>query len=138
MFIIHYQDWGRLNRYEVVQQGSDVAVIALGDFFQNGEAAARLIEEKAGKKPTLINPRYITGLDADLLEDLKKNHRLVVTLEDGILDGGFGQKIAAFYGDSDVKVLCRGLKKEFIDRFDVQELLRENRLLPEQIAQDVE
>lgn len=86
----------------------------------------------------MINPRYITGLDADLLEDLKKNHRLFVTLEDGILDGGFGQKIAAFYGDSDVKVPCRGLKKEFIDRFDVQELLIESRLLPEQIAQDVE
>lgn len=130
------KDWGKLNEYEVVQQGSGVAIIALGDFFQNGEAAAKLIEEKTGKKPTLINPRYITGLDAELLESLKKNHDVVVSIEDGILDGGFGQKIAAFYGNSDVKVICRGLKKEFIDRFNVEELLRENRLLPEQIAED--
>lgn len=131
------KNWSNLNRYEVVQKGSEVAIVALGDFFQNGQEAARLIEEKTGKKPTLINPRYITGLDAELLEGLKKEHKIVVTMEDGILDGGFGQKIAAFYGPSDVKVLCRGLKKEFIDRYDVKELLAGNRLLPEQIADDV-
>lgn len=130
------KDWSDLNKFEIVQEGSDVAIIALGDFFQNGEKAAQIIEEKTGKKPTLINPRYITGLDVKLLDSLKKNHKVVITMEDGIVDGGFGQKIAAFYGDSEMKVLVRGLKKEFIDRYDAMEILKENRLLPEQIAED--
>lgn len=130
------KDWSQLNKFEVSQEGSGIAIIALGDFFQNGELAAKLVEEKSGIKPTLINPRYITGLDTELLESLKRNHNVVVTMEDGILDGGFGQKIAAFYGDSDVKVLCRGLKKEFIDRYDPKKILEENRLLPDQIAVD--
>lgn len=131
------KDWSDLNKFEVAQKGSEVAIIALGDFFQNGEKVAYIIEEKTGKKPTLINPRYITGLDVELLESLKKDHKVIVTMEYGILDGGFGQKIAAFYGDSDVKVLVRGLKKEFIDRYNVNDILKENGLLPEQIAEDV-
>ncbi len=130
-------DWSELNKYLVTQKGSKVAIIALGDFFQNGEAAAKLIEAQTGVKPTLINPRYITGLDESLLESLKADHQIVVTMEDGVVDGGFGQKIAAFYGPSDVKVLVRGLKKEFIDRYDASEVLRANRATPETIAEDV-
>lgn len=85
----------------------------------------------------MINPYYITGLDEELLKELKKDHDIVVTLEDGILNGGFGEKIARFYGDSDMKVLNYGLKKEFIDRYDVKEILLENHLTAEQIADDV-
>ncbi|MBQ0051987.1 MAG: 1-deoxy-D-xylulose-5-phosphate synthase [Treponema sp.] len=129
-------DWSDLNKFEIVQKGSKIAIVALGDFFQNGELAARLIEEKTGVKPTLINPRYITGLDTELLEALKMNHNLVITMEDGVAEGGFGQKIAAFYGTSDMKVMVRGFKKEFIDRYDAKEMLKENHLLPEQIAED--
>ena len=99
-----------------------------------GKQAAELIEKKTGVKPTLINPVYITGIDEELLESLKKDHKAVVTLEDGILDGGFGEKIARFYGDSDVKVLNFGLKKEFLDRYDANEVLRQNGITPEQIA----
>lgn len=131
------KDWSELNKYQITQKGSDVAVIALGDFYQLGEKACEQIEAETGIKPTLINPRFITGLDVELLESLKKEHSVIVTMEDGILDGGFGQKIAAFFGDSDVKVLCRGLKKEFIDRYDAAEILKENRLLPELISKDV-
>ncbi|MFR4023978.1 MAG: transketolase C-terminal domain-containing protein [[Eubacterium] siraeum] len=86
-------------------------MIALGAFYQLGEKAAKLIEEKTGTAPTLINPHYITGIDKDMLEDLKKNHDVVITLEDGILEGGFGEKIARFYGSSDVRKHCASVLK---------------------------
>ena len=85
----------------------------------------------------MINPRYITGLDEELLEGLMQNHKKVITLEDGILDGGFGEKIAAFYGAKDMKVYTFGLKKEFYDRYRVDDLMRENHLTPEQIVEDI-
>ncbi len=131
------KDFGRLNTYEVTEKGSNVAVIGLGTFYALGQQAAKLIAKKTGVYPTVINPYYITGLDGALLEDLKKDHTVVITLEDGILDGGFGEKIARFYGSSDMKVLNFGLKKEFLDRYDVQEVLKQNHLTAEQIAADV-
>ena len=128
------KDYGKLNRYEVTEEGSGAAILALGSFYSLGERTAREIENKTGVKPTLINPVYITGTDDKLLEELKKNHKAVVTLEDGVLDGGFGEKIARFYGDSDMKVLNFGLKKEFLDRYDVSEVMRRNGITPENIA----
>lgn len=130
-------DYSDLNKYMITKQGSEIAIIALGDFYQIGEELASLIAEKTGTVPTLINPRYITGIDAEMLEALKKSHSKVITLEDGILDGGFGEKIARFYGTTDVKVYNYGLKKEFIDRYSVDDILRENHLMPEQIINDV-
>ena len=131
------KNFGQLNRYEVTQQGSRVAVIGLGGFYGLGQRAANLIAERIGVQPTIINPYYITGLDEALLEELKREHEVVITLEDGILDGGFGEKIARFYGASAVRTLNYGLKKEFLDRYDVDEVLRENHLTAEQIAADV-
>ena len=130
------KDFGKLNTYEMTQKGSGIAILGLGTFYGLAKEAAALIEEKTGKKATVINPYYITGLDEQMLSDLKKDHSVVLTLEDGILDGGFGEKIARFYGDSDVKVLNFGLKKEFLDRYDVQEVLKENHLTKEQITED--
>lgn len=124
-------DYSKLNQYEVEKQGKDVAVIALGDFYQIGEQVAEKLEA------TLINPLYITGVDTELLESLKENHHTVITLEDGILDGGFGEKITRFYGDSDMKVLNYGLKKEFLDRYHAGEIMKENHLTPEQIIEDI-
>ena len=95
------------------------------------------MESELGVDATVINPYYITGLDEELLESLKADHSVVITIEDGILDGGFGEKIARFYGDSDMKVLNYGLKKEFLDRYDVEEVLKDNRLDAEMIAEDV-
>lgn len=132
------QDYSQLNQYQVTQKGSQVAILALGDFYQMGEAAAKLLEEKTGTTPTLINPRFITGQDMDLLESLQQEHRVIVTLEDGILDGGFGEKIARFYGAEDTKVLNFGLKKEFLDRYRLEDVLQENHLTPEQIVADIE
>lgn len=131
------KDYSKLNQYEVTKKGSKVAIIALGGFYSLGQQAAEKIKEESGVDATLINPVYITGQDEALLEDLKKDHDVVITLEDGCLDGGFGEKIARFYGASDMKVLNFGLKKEFLDRYDVAEVLKENHLTPEQIARDV-
>lgn len=131
------KDFSKLNKYEVTEKGSKAAVIALGSFYGLGVEAAKKIEEKTGVKATVINPYYITGIDSELLESLKADHSVVITLEDGIIDGGFGQKIASFYGNSDVKVLNYGLKKEFLDRFNAEDVLKENRLTAEQIAEDV-
>ncbi len=129
------KDYGVLNKYEVLQQGSDIAVIALGAFRGLGAEAAKLIEQQTGVKPTLIDPVYITGIDEQLLDSLKSDHRAVITLEDGILDGGFGEKIARFYGDSDVKTVNLGLKKQFLDCYDPAEVLKDCGLTTEQIAQ---
>ena len=131
------KDFSKLNEYEVTQNGSKVAIVALGSFYSVGAKTAEIIENKTGLKPTLINPIYITGTDDKLLEQLKENHDIVITVEDGVLDGGFGEKIARFYGNSDVKVLNYGLKKEFIDRYNAEEIVKANRLTPEQIAEDV-
>lgn len=130
-------DYGDINKYRIEQQGEDVAIIALGDFYQIGEKLSELIAKKTGKAPTLINPRFITGIDEEMLEELKKNHTKVVTLEDGIKDGGFGEKIARFYGASDMKVYNYGLKKEFIDRYMAEDILKENRITPELILEDI-
>ena len=131
------KDFGKLNEYEVAQNGSKIAIVALGSFYSVGAKTAEIIENKTGVKPTLINPIYITGTDDKLLEQLKESHDIVITVEDGVLDGGFGEKIARFYGNSDVKVLNYGLKKEFLDRYNPEEIIKANRLTPEQIAEDV-
>ena len=131
------KDFSKLNKYEVTQNGSKIAIAALGSFYSVGAKTAEIIENKTGVKPTLINPIYITGTDDKLLEQLKENHDIVITVEDGVLDGGFGEKIARFYGNSVVKVLNYGLKKEFLDRYNPEEIVKANRLTPEQIAEDV-
>lgn len=131
------KDFGDLNKYEVTQKGSKVALIGLGTFYGLDKEVAEELKKVTGTDATVINPYYITGIDAELLEELKKDHDVVITLEDGILDGGFGEKIARFYGDSDMKVLNFGLKKEFLDRYDVAEVLKENHLTKEQIVEDI-
>lgn len=130
------KDWSQLNTYEVTEKGSKIALIGLGTFYSLALQTEEMLEKK-GIHATVINPYYITGLDKGLLEKLKADHDTVVTLEDGILNGGFGEKIARFYGSSDMKVYNYGLKKEFLDRYDVNEVLKENHLTAEQIVNDV-
>lgn len=130
-------DYSDLNHYKLVRKGEKVAILGLGAFYSLGEAVAKRLKEETGIEATLINPRYITGLDVAMLEDLKQSHSLVVTLEDGEIDGGFGEKIARFYGDSDMKVLTYGVRKEFADRYITEELLKENRLTEPQIVEDI-
>ena len=122
-------------QYKVMRRGSKVAVVAAGSFYQKGESVVGLLAEK-GIDATLINPRYLNAVDTATLDALKPDHQLVVTLEDGCKDGGFGERIAAYYGTSDMKVLVCGVKKGLYDRFDVEQLLSDNRLLDAQIVED--
>ena len=124
------------SKYKMMHEGSKVAIIAAGSFYQKGENVVRLLADK-GIDATLVNPRYLNEVDADTLEALKMNHKLVVTLEDGCKDGGFGERIASYYGTSDMKVLVCGVKKGLYDRYNVEQLLKDNRLLDEQIVEDV-
>ena len=131
------KNFSQINTYKVEQYGEKVAVLALGDFYQKGEELTKNIEAQLGFKPTLINPRFANGLDEKLLKDLQKNHSIVITMEDGILDGGFGQKIASFYADKKMKVKIYGLKREFYDRYNPEELLQNLGISPEQIIADI-
>ena len=131
------KDYTNINKYKIEKQGEKIAILALGDFYQLGEEALKEIKEELNINATLVNPRYITGIDENMLQDLKKNHSLVITLEDGILDGGFGEKIARFYGDTEIKVKNYGIKKDFYDKYIVDELLQTNRLTPTQILEDI-
>lgn len=130
--------YDQINTFKTEQKGEKVAILALGDFYQRGEALAENVEKKLGFKPTLINPRFASGLDEALLQDLRNSHQLVVTLEDGILDGGFGEKVASFYGDSDMKVKNYGLKKEFYDRYDPEKLIESLGMTTDQMTAAIE
>lgn len=123
-------------QYKVTRQGSQVAIIAAGSFYQKGENVADILAAK-GINATLINPRYLNAVDAETLDSLKAEHRLIVTLEDGCKDGGFGERIASYYGTSDMKVLVSGVKKDLYDRYNLRQLLADNRLLDEQIVDDI-
>ena len=131
------KDFSKLGTYEVTKKGSRVAILGLGTFYETAVKAADILKSSHGIDATVINPYYISGIDADTLNELKKDHAVVATLEDGYLEGGFGTKIAAYYGSSDMKVLNFGIKKEFIDRYDASEVLKDNHLTPEQIAEDI-
>ena len=129
-------DYSELNKYQVVREGSEVAILGAGNFAQLASAAADELE-KEGIHATVVNPIFLSGLDTALLDSLKEKHRLILTLEDGILEGGFGQKIAAYYGmDANVRVRNYGIAKEFHDRYDASELARAHHLTAEQIAAD--
>lgn len=131
------KNYDALNTSEMVRKGSKVALIGVGAFLDNALKTADLLKERYGLEATVINPQFVSGLDTQMLEDLKKDHALVMTVEDGILDGGYAQKVASFYGDSDMKVLSKGLEKEFIDRYDAAELMQMLGLMPEQLADQI-
>ena len=130
-------DYSILNKYEITEQGSEIAILGLGNFYHLGKEIKKLIKEKLNINSTLINPKFITGLDKELLNSLKSNHKLVITLEDGALNGGFGEKIASFYGSSEMKVLNFGAKNNFTDRIPLEKLYNEYHLTPELILNDI-
>ena len=127
-------DYGDLNKNQVVHQGSKVAIFGVGNLLGLAKQAADKLAEE-GVDATVINPRYLTGLDTELLDQLQADHQVVVTLEDGILEGGYGQTIASYLGDSAVRVQNYGLQKAYPDRYDVNGLLAQNGLTADNIAQ---
>ena len=130
-------DYSILNKFKVEECGSEVAIIGLGNFFELAKEVKTKLVSTLGINATLINPHFITGIDEELLNSLKNNHKVVITLEDGVLDGGFGEKIARFYGNSDIKVLNFGAKKEFTDRVPVETLYQRYHLTPDLIVEDI-
>ncbi len=129
--------YDNLNSFAICHKGSKVAVIGVGDAFNLADSCADNLAKELGADVTLINPRFISGIDTKLLEELKADHSVVVTMEPAIMDGGLGQKIAAFYGDSNMKVLCYGLDNKFYDRYNLEELLTKRRMTPELVTEDV-
>lgn len=129
-------DYSLLNKFDVVEEGSDIAIIGLGNFYHLGKKVKEQLKSQ-NINATLINPKFITGVDEIVLNKLKGNHKLVITLEDGCVDGGFGEKISRFYGNSDVKVLNFGGKKEFTDRVPLNVLYKRYHLTPELIVDDI-
>jgi 1-deoxy-D-xylulose-5-phosphate synthase len=129
-------DYSILNKFKVEYLGKDVAILGVGNFFNLALEIQKELQSQ-GLKPTIINPRFLTGLDKELLENLKQNHSIVITLEDGVLDGGFGEKISRYYGNSDIKVLNYGATKEFTDRVPIDVLYENYRLKKELITQDI-
>ena len=130
-------DYSDLNKFKLVKKGQKVAVIAAGDFYQKGQALVDNLDAKENIQATLINPRFISGIDEQMLHDLQFSHQMVVTLEDGSLDGGFGERIARFYGPSQMQVLNFGVKKQLYDRYDVNKLLEDNNLTDDQILTEI-
>lgn len=126
-------DYSDLNKFKITKKGKDVAIIGAGDYYPKAEQVAELLAEK-GMEATLINPRFLSGVDTEMLKALEADHKLVATIEDGSLEGGFGQRVASALGTSPMKVLNFGLAKEFADRYNVAELEEKNGLLAEQIA----
>ena len=126
-----------LNKYQLVEKGQKIAIIGLGNFFGLAKDVKDEIKAKLGIDATLINPKFITGVDENLLNSLKSDHDVVITLESGVLDGGFGEKITRFYGNSNMKVLNFGAKKEFTDRIPYETICQQNHLTKELIVEDL-
>ena len=130
-------DYSKINKFKIEEKGSEVAILGLGNFFRLGKQVKEELKKELNINATLINPKFITGIDEQLLDELKANHKVVITLEDGILNGGFGEKISRFYGNSDMKVLNFGGYKEFTDRTPLEVLYQRYHLTKELIVQDI-
>ncbi len=118
--------------YEIVRKGSRVALIGVGTFLPVMQQAAENLAQK-GLDPMVINPREVSTLDTACLDSIK-DFELIVTAEDGIIDGGFGQKVASYFGDTHIKVINLGLPKEFLNRYNAVELQRECNLNPDGVT----
>lgn len=129
-------DYNNINKYEIVNKGNSVGIIALGTFLHLGLETIKQLKEK-GINATLINPKFITGIDKELLTELLNDHKLIITLEDGIIEGGFGQKIASFYGPTNIKVKNYGYEKKFYDQYKVDDVLKECHLTKELLTEDI-
>lgn len=130
-------NFDNINTYEVVESGNKVAIIGLGNFYSLGKKVKEKVKAELDINATLINPRFASGMDENVLNELLENHEVVITLEDGVLDGGFGEKITRFYGDKNMKVLNFGATKEFTDNVPLNELYERYHLTEELIIADL-
>lgn len=129
-------DYSDINRFKITRKGSQVAIIGAGDFYVQAMRTADLLA-KSGITATVINPRFVSGVDNDMIRSLASGHKLVATLEDGSVEGGFGQRVAAAVGATGMKSLTFGIPKRFYDRYDADRLLDSLGLTPEAIASTI-
>ncbi len=130
-------DYSILNKYKMTHKGQKIALIGAGNFYYLASSIKDEIQKQLGIDATLINPVYLSGVDEKMLEDLKSEHNMVLTFEDGCIEGGFGEKITRFYGNCDMKVINYGAKKEFTDRVSLSELYQRYHLTPELVIEDI-
>ena len=130
-------DYCILNKNKVVKYGEQVAIFGVGNFYNLAEEVSEKLKSEHNIEATLVNPRFLTGLDKELLNSLKENHKLVVTVEDGIVEGGYGQTVASYLGNTELKVQNYGISKKFYDRYNVEELMKENGLTVENIVKNI-
>ena len=130
-------DYSILNKNKVEKFGEQVAIFGVGNFYNLAEEVSEQLKLEHNIEATLVNPRFLTGLDKELLNSLKENHKLVVTVEDGIVEGGYGQTVASYLGNTELKVQNYGINKKFYDRYNVEELMKENGLTVENIVKNV-
>ena len=130
-------DYSILNKNRVEKFGEQVAIFGVGNFYNLAEEVYEKLKSEHNIDATLINPRFLTGLDKKLLNSLKENHKLVITVEDGIVEGGYGQTVASYLGNTELKVQNYGINKKFYDRYNVEELMKENGLTVENIVKNI-
>ena len=130
-------DYSILNKNKVVKYGKQVVIFGVGNFYNLAEEVSEKLKSEHNIEATLVNPRFLTGLDKELLNSLKENHKLVVTVEDGIVEGGYGQTVASYLGNTELKVQNYGISKEFYDRYNVEKLMKENGLTVENIVKNI-
>ena len=123
--------------YAVTQSGNTIAIIGIGNFYHKAVELSHAIREATHISPTIVKPLCISSLDTDTLNELTKDHHIVITLEDGELEGGYGQKIASYYGKTSMKVLNYGISKQFYDRYKPEDVLQQNHLDFEHILDDI-
>ncbi len=123
-------------QYEIVRKGEEVAILALGGLFSHGQKVVEELE-RLKIKATLVNPMFVAELDKKTLKELTGDHKVFVTIEDGVLDGGFGQKVSGYLGQFGVKTLNFGAKKEFNDSVAMDELYDRYHLTPELMISDI-
>ncbi|WOO87902.1 1-deoxy-D-xylulose-5-phosphate synthase [Mollicutes bacterium LVI A0039] len=128
-------DYSKTNKFQLSSMGEEVAIIGVGTFFNLAKEVEAGLIENHSIKPTLVNPKFISGIDTELLDQLARTHKLIITLEDGQVEGGFGYKVVNYLSDKEVKAKAFGFNKEFLNRFDKEEVLKANNLLPEQIVE---
>ena len=130
-------DYSILNKNKVEKFGEQVAIFGVGNFYNLAEKVSEQLKLEHNIEATLVNPRFLTGLDKELLNSLEDNHKLIVTIEDGIVEGGYGQTVASYLGDTELKVQNYGINKKFYDRYNVEELMEENDLTVDNIVKNI-
>ena len=130
-------DYSIYNKNKVEIKGSKVAIFAVGVMLPMALETAKKVKEETGLEITVVNPKFLTGLDEELLDSLESEHQVVVTLEDGVLEGGYGQMIASYLGNTDIKIQNYGVEKAFHDRYNPKELLAENGVTVDNIVKNI-